>query len=327
MQAILVFFGLFCLIFGQDYHNPIVYGNYPDPGVIYVDGVYYASTTSNDNQPQNIFAIHSSSTLNEWNLEGYIFNSSNIPKWAIGDTWAPEIHYINGQYVVYFVARNTDGVLCIGAATAPSVTGPFTDIGQPLVNNHTMGMIDPTYYNDNGVGYLIWKEDGNGANPPEKYTPIWLRPLNPDGLSFTDTPKMEILHNDPGSWEGPLVEAPWVIYENNYYYLFYSANGYAGPAYGVGVARSKSITGPYTKWSRNPIVHSNQAWSGPGHCSVVQIAGTKDYMMIYHSWVAGHILGQWPRVMLMDQVLWTNDQWPYIDMFSPSNSTLPVPSF
>jgi beta-xylosidase len=328
MQVIVLVCVLVSLAFGQTYRNPIINGNDPDPGVIYVDGVYYASTTTTNDTQFEKFPIHSSKNLVDWTLEGYIFDQSNFPSWAKGvDTWAPEIHYIGGQYVVYYVARDMAGVLCIGAASAPSVTGKFTDIGAPLEKNDTMGMIDPTYYVDNGIGYLIWKEDGNGANPPEKYTPIWLRALNANGLSFASTPKVEILRNDPSSWEGPLVEAPWIIFENNFYYLFYSANGYAGPAYAVGIARSKTISGPYQKWDQNPIVQTNSVWAGPGHCSVVRIAGTIDYVMIYHSWVNGKEGGDNPRMMLMDQILWTDDQWPFIAGFSPSNTTLPVPSF
>jgi phage-related protein len=68
--------------------------------------------------------------------------------------------------------------------------------------------------------------DGNGANPPEKYTPIWAVEVTADGLEIISN-RVEILKNDPTSWEGILVEGPWMIYQYGYYYLFYSANGYA----------------------------------------------------------------------------------------------------
>ena len=41
------------------------------------------------------------------------------------------------------------------------------------------------------------------------------------------------------AFEGGIVEAPWVIYENGFYYLFYSACGYANKCYSVSVARAK----------------------------------------------------------------------------------------
>jgi hypothetical protein len=39
-------------------------------------------------------------------------------------------------------------MLCVGAAYANQPTGPFTDIGQPLVLATTVGFIDATYFHD-----------------------------------------------------------------------------------------------------------------------------------------------------------------------------------
>jgi hypothetical protein len=102
-----------------------------------------------------------------------------------------------------------------------------------------MGNIDPTYFQDphTSKSYLIWKQgkfsilkffstsDGNGATPPEKYTPIWAVELTTNGLSIISD-RVELLKNDPDSWEGILVEGPWMIYQYGYYFLFYSANEY-----------------------------------------------------------------------------------------------------
>jgi beta-xylosidase len=51
-----------------------------------------------------------------------------------------------------------------------------------------------------------------------------------------------LIEND-APWEGPLVEGPWVIKTNGYYYLFYSGNVYSTPNYAVGVARSTNFLG------------------------------------------------------------------------------------
>jgi beta-xylosidase len=143
------------------------------------------------------------------------------------DFWAPEIHQLGEDYfVVYFVARDTTGMLCVGAATSESVTGPFKDIGAPLIRNDSVGYIDPTFFRVDSQNYIFWKEDGNGRNPPEKYTPIWATAISDDGLTLLGE-KVEVLRNDPNSWESFLVEAPWVISYQGYFYLFYSGNGYA----------------------------------------------------------------------------------------------------
>ena len=65
-----------------------------------------------------------------------------------------------------------------------------------------------------------------------------------------------------------MVEGPWIINKDGWYYLFYSANGYCGPSYAVGVARSKEPLGPYEK-KGSPIRTSDLRFVGPGHCSVI----------------------------------------------------------
>jgi len=192
--------------------------------------------------------------------------------------------------------------------------------------NSTVGSIDPTYFRDlNGQRYVIWKEDGNGRNPPEKYTPIWAAPLSPDGLQVIGA-KIFLLQNDPNSWETILVEAPWVIYVNETFFLFYSGSLYNTAKYAVGVARSKSLLGPYVKFSSNPIVHTNPHWSGPGHCAVLETASKNpQYFMLYHSWVGNQIGGNYPRVTMMDAILWDDLGWPYIKTFSPSFGPTPLP--
>lgn len=138
-----------------------------------------------------------------------------------------------------------------------------------------------------------------------------------------------ILQNDPNSWEGPLVEGPWVIRKESEYFLFYSANGYASDKYAVGVARSSHILGPYVKYSGNPIIHSNQHWSGPGHCAVHRVANSTkldDFFVVYHSWLAGKIGNGNPRVLMLDSIEWTTDNWPIIQGKTPSSGSTPIPA-
>jgi len=305
----------------QTYRNPLVNSNCPDPGVIEVDGLFYVATTSEE-EPY-AFPIRVSKDLVNWNLAAYVFPPIRRPGWAVSDFWAPEIHAVGDHYVVFFAARDRTGMLCVGAARSNSVLGPFADIGKPLVRNSSVGMIDPTMYYDspNDAYWLIWMEDGNGATPPEKHTPIWAQKLTDDGLALVGERTM-ILYNTL-TWEGPLVEGPWLIYTRNYYYLFYSANAYYNNLYAVGVARSKNLLGPYTKHS-SPIVHTSTAWVGPGHCSVIPV-NNGEWVMIYHAWKQGAVGGNNNRVLMMDAIVWDSQGWPSLKNDQPSNSTQPAP--
>ncbi len=54
-------------------------------------------------------------------------NWCRLTSWAVSDFWAPELHVINGVVRVYFVARDTTGLLCVGVATSTSSSplGPY----------------------------------------------------------------------------------------------------------------------------------------------------------------------------------------------------------
>jgi beta-xylosidase len=312
------------------YTNPVVsFVDTPDPGVLFdpATKLYYAATTSQSTA--DAYPIRASSDLVSWNVVGYIFpaNSTTRPKWAVTDFWAPEIHAVaHNYYVAVYAARDTTGVLCVGAAySTESVLGPFIDLGKPLVRNASVGNIDPTLFYDQASAswYIVWKEDGNGAVPPEKYTPIWAAKFDPHTLTI-ESDKVTLIVNDL-SWEGNLVEAPWIIHNGDYYYLFYSANAFYNASYAVGVARATSLLGPYTKHP-TPLVHSNSKWAGPGHCAVVQGYGG-EFVIVYHSWLVPYVGGPGDdRMLLVDVLSWTDDGWPSLATDSPSVGPVPVPN-
>jgi len=71
----------------------------------------------------------------------------------------------DGSFVMYYSATTkTDTVKhCVGAATASTVTGPYTPVGSsalicPLAQG---GAIDASGYYDNGKRYIAYKVDGN----------------------------------------------------------------------------------------------------------------------------------------------------------------------
>jgi hypothetical protein len=305
---------------GGLYVNSILPSGCADPGVVR-DGNRWVLACTSGNAP-NAFPLFVSTDLVSWTPSGSIFPSAAKPAWAMSDFWAPEVHRVGAQWIAYFTARDKDGQLSIGAATAASATGPFADSGAPLVHDASMGLIDATEFEDgNGTRYLLWKEDGNAIGKP---TPIMGQTLAADGLSLTGS-ATQLITNDQ-AWEGAVTEAPWLIARAGYYYLFYSGNSYANATYAVGVARATTPLGPYSKASA-PIVTSNAVWIGPGHCSVVDgpgPTGNSDTYMLYHGWAAGHVNGPGDaRELLLDRVVFANG-WPSLPG-APSTTSMPMP--
>ena len=96
-------------------------------------------------------------------------------------------------------------------------------------------------------------------------TPIWGRRLADDGETFVDEP-VRVLANDY-EWEGHLVEGPFVTRQRGRYWLFYAANDFASPRYGIGAAVADHPLGPYVK-QPEPLLQSTREWTAPGHPSV-----------------------------------------------------------
>ncbi len=168
--------------------SPLTTAGYGDPAVLKTDGGYFLTATSND--APDAFPILRSDDLKTWTHEGFVFPSGTTPAWTasgrkVGDFWAPEMARVGDEYWLVYTAREHSHALAIGLARAPHPTGPWIDLGKPLLSGWAIdtteqpdgadrpllsgGVIDSHIFIDtNGDRYLFWKRDSNG---------IWPRPL------------------------------------------------------------------------------------------------------------------------------------------------------
>jgi beta-xylosidase len=79
----------------------------------------------------------------------------------------------------------------------------------------------------------------------------------------------------------------------------------------MGVARSRSLLGPWEKNPANPILAGNEQWKCPGHGSVVMDDRGR-YFMLYHAYDARTFVFT-GREMLLDEVKFGGDGWPTIN--------------
>ncbi|WP_231590704.1 family 43 glycosylhydrolase [Hymenobacter terrenus] len=288
--------------------NPVLPGDFPDPSVTKIGDTYWASATSSNWGP--VFPLLKSKNLTEWQLIGHVF-PDKVPDWADYYFWAPEVTQEGNKTYVFYSAHKKGGNLAVGVASADRPEGPYRDHG-PLVGEPD-GSIDGFPMRDeNGKLYLIWKEDGNSVNQP---TPIWAQALNDTRTALTGE-KVELFRNT-APWEGNLVEGVSMIRHNGYFYAFYAANGCCGHncTYGTGVARAKSLLGPWEKNAANPIIKATTAWRCPGHGTVTQ--GFDGRWFLLHHAYAAESFENVGRQGVLSEFVWNTAGWPE---FLPSDS-------
>jgi len=121
----------------------------------------------------------------------------------------------------YAAESPSQGTHCVGAATSTNPLGPFNPQAQPIdCNTSGGGAIDPSGFQDtDGTRYVAYKVDGNnlggggscGNGDGSHSTPIMLQQLQGDGITPVGSP-IQIL--DRGQYDGPLIEAPKIIYRD-----------------------------------------------------------------------------------------------------------------
>ncbi len=305
---------------GTTFQNPVFRANFPDPFVLKVGSSYYGYAT---NGSSHNIQLATSPDLVHWQLGGDAMPS--LARWAkLGGSlvWAPEVIPVGDKYVMYYTARDkASNKQCIGVATSAKPEGKFKDTSDtPIVcQPKEGGSIDPSPFRDGDTLYLYWKSDGNCCSLA---TYLYVQQLAPDGLSLVGEPT-KLVRNDR-AWEGRVVEAPTMVKHGDRYFLFFSANDYAGLDYAVGYATCDAPTGPCTDAPENPILKTVTApalVAGPGHQTVLQVG--EQTWIVYHVWeVSAAGMRTDRRFVYLDRIAWQDDK---PDVQGPTTAPQPVP--
>ncbi len=232
----------------------------------------------------------------------------------MGSYWAPELSYRDGTFYCYYTARRKDGVSCIGVATTKNVEEGFQDKGMILEWGNEA--IDAFVYDENGTLYITWKANGL---TPGKSIEIMGAALTPDGLAVKGEPFV-MLTAEKDTWEKGGMEGQCIVKQGDYLYMLYSGNSCCGGScnYQVGVARSKTMKGPWQKFDGNPLIKGNTDWKCPGHGTALQ-SGDQWYYL-YHAYNKSGFpyLG---RTALLSEMFWDgNSGWPRFDIVARDSS-------
>lgn len=297
------------------YSNPVVKTDVPDPTVIKVGDYFYLYGTG------YITTVFKSKNLIDWEYLGEAFKPEDRPNFEPNaGMWAPDINYINGQYVLYYAMSVWGGqqTCGIGVAVSDKPEGPFKTVsdGGKMFRSNEIGVqnsIDACIIEDQGKKYMFWGS----------FNGIYATEITDDGLRVKDmTKKTRIAGNH--------FEAAYVHKRGNYFYLFASIGSCCegdNSTYTTVVGRSENVLGPYVNKSGEDMMYDNYEelirgdgvkFVGPGHNSrIIQDDAGVDWML-YHAYIKGESAKG--RVLAIDKVKWSDDGWPSVSNGRPSKS-------
>lgn len=297
-----------------------------DPFVLQIsENEYYMYCTS----APNGFYCWRSEDLVHWGEKKMCY-TRQPDSWCTDCFWAPEVVSRDGQYYMYYTAKNQAGSLRIGLAISASPAGPFTDVKNEPFFDFGYAAIDANVLlDDNGKSYLYYSRDcSENIDGYLKKSEIYGVALSDDLLSTTGdavkllTPEQK-WEKAPGDTQWN--EGPEMIKHEGRYYLTYSANFFASPSYSLGYAVSDDPLGPFTKSEDNPLLTSGlrRDVSGTGHHSFTLSPDGTQLWAVYHS----HTHPQDPsgnRKVNIDRAGFTADGKLFIS--GPTTGMQPLPS-
>lgn len=300
------------------YTNPLV-SQRADPHIFkHTDGYYYFTATVPE---YDRIVLRRATTIQ---------GLSSAPEtviWtehATGDMgahiWAPEIHFIDGKWYVYFAAGRADDVwkirmYVLESSAANPMTGGWAEKGRIATPMDSFAL-DATTFVVNGSRYLGWaQQDPSIAGNSNLYI---AKLANPWTISGTPVR----LSVPTYAWEtvGYRVnEGPAVIQHGGKVFMTYSASA-TDSNYCLGM-----LTAPATgnlldpaAWSKSaaPVFTSNTATGqyGPGHNSFTVSEDNKSDVLVYHDRnykdITGDPLNDPNRRTRVQKVYWNADGTP-----------------
>jgi len=269
-----------------------------DPHVIKVGDTWYLYATNS--QRSDGFRVWVSQDLQSWQDAGLVWTPTDDSWYDLGEYWAPHVEPTDDGYYMYYTASYQ-----IGLAWSESPLGPFEDVfDHPFVGGGYGGVGEGTF--PNGVpqdfdeyaidAFVLAPRAGGLVFYYVAYDPvskIYAVPMV-DYETLSDEEPVVVLEPQLTSWEGFIVEGPWITEHEGAFHLMYSGNFANTVNYGLGVAVSTDPMGPFERYPNNPLleVDLEAGFYGPGHNSVVEGA-YDDLLLFYHTKV--DVVQEWLR--------------------------------
>lgn len=313
--------------------NPVARGQ--DPWVVRHDGAYYLVESGAGG-----IQVYRSPDLTTPKQNPVTVWTAPITGWNRSHIWAPELHFIDGRWYIYYAAgeagppfiHQRSGVL---RSADDDPQGDYEDLGMLRTVDDLDGAgentwaIDLTVERIDGQLYAVWS--GWEENRDTDRTPqhLYIARMSDPWTISSDRVRIS---SPVESWEVgtelSLNEGPEFLRHDSDLFIIYSTRESWLPDYRLGQLR---LAGPGAdpmdpaSWVKTGPVFTRAAdVYGPGHASFTTSPdGTQDWI-VYHAKI--DTAPGWNRAIRMQPFGWRGDGSPDFGQPVPNGASLPLPS-
>lgn len=288
----LIMFGT-TISFAQTFTNPLLPSG-ADPWSIYKDGYYYYTQSM-----QSKLVIWKTKNLAD--LKTAEKKTIFLPpagKAYSKELWAPEIHFINGKWYVYFAAddgdNNTHRMYVLENASKDPLKGSWVFKGK-VGDISNKWAIDGSVFIYQKQLYMIWAGwEGDVNQKQEIYIAKMKNPWTIDGERHKiSSPEFDWeKHGDLNDPKNPahvdVNEGPQILINKGKVFLIYSASGCWTDFYALGMLtlKGKNLLN-VSSWekSKQPVFKQSpeNGVYAPGHNSFFKSPDGKEDWILYHA--------------------------------------------
>lgn len=270
------------------FHNPLVLQRADPQVALHSDGYYYFTATVPEydrielRRVKDLNELGTAEARTVWRQHASGIMSRNI--------WAPEMHFIDGKWYLYFTAGRADApfdirLYVLENAAANPLEGQWSERGQINTGWESFAL-DATTFAIGAQRYLVWTQ--RPADSAKHLTAIYMAKM--DGPLSITGPAVQ-LSKPEYAWEKigfDVNEAPAVLVKNGRVFLTYSASA-TDANYALGMltadASANLLDPAVWKKSPQPVFRSSaqNGQYGPGHNSFTTTPDGKTDVLVYHA--------------------------------------------
>ncbi|WP_335966393.1 glycoside hydrolase family 43 protein [Galbibacter sp. PAP.153] len=321
----------------KEFTNPLLPSG-ADPFSVHVNGYYYYTHTMGNKivlwKTKNLANLASAEKKTIW----------TPPKTGLysKDIWAPEVHYLEGKWYVYFAADNGDNNTHRMYVIENESKDPFSDNWEfkgKIAAKTDKWAIDGNVFNYKDQYYMIWSGwEGDQNGQQDIFIAKMKNPLEIEGdrVKIASPTFNWEKHGDLNDPINPphvnVNEGPQFLQHNNAIFIIFSASGCWTDYYSLGVLKftgQENLLDP-SNWEKQkkPLLTQSpkNGVYAPGHNSFFKSPDGKEDWILYHAnSEPGQGCGGF-RSPRMQRVHWQEDGSPYVGEPVSEDTKLPIPS-